>query len=197
MPLSEQEIKVLEAVVLNPKTRGRAGKLVKEVFPDYQLPSDIESEDRLASMIEEKTKGFQETIDNLRAELAKKGKDEDWQKQLADLKRQRGWDDKRVDAFLKDLEQEFKDRKELSLAELAEYHELKNRPLTPTSSGSLFGMGPRGDTEKKWRDDIKDPNSEFMKAVRSKNKHAKRKYLDQRWNEARQEWVEMGNKSHF
>lgn len=197
MPLSENELAVLERALANPKAKRKIANAVKEVVPELDLPADVKAMEDIEELIEQKTKGYREEIDNLRGELAKATKNDDWAKQLSQLKKERGWNDKQVDAFLKDLEEEFKDRKELSLSELAEYHALKNQPLTPTQSGNMFGFGGRGDAEKTWREDVKDPNSDFMKAVRAKDKNKKKAYLNKRWNDARQEWVDEGNKAHF
>lgn len=190
--LSEQEIKVLENVLAtSPKAKRKIVNAVKEVVPDLPTPPDVLAAEEFDKLLDDKVKPLTETIERLQAELAKKDKDDSWSKQVLELKKNRGWSDKQVSKFIKDLEEEFKERKELTLDELAEYHDLKNRPLTPSGGVESPFAGTRSQTETEWRESVRDPNSEFMKAVRSKDNRKKKQIQSKWWKQAGEEWADM------
>lgn len=196
MPFSEAELKTLEAVAMHPKGRKLMAGAVREVVPDYPLPPDIAAEERMQAMLEEKLKPVLEDNKSLREQLAKQQADTDWKAQVAQVKKELGWGEKQLTEFLKDFGERYKDSAPVSLATLAKAYEHENAPLVPSqpTQGAGRFWGPMGDTEKEWRTAIKDPNSDFMKAVRSGNQRKKKEIKQKWWDKAGQEWQELSNR---
>jgi hypothetical protein len=190
--LSEKELQILENVLAtNPKAKRKIVNAVKEVVPDLPMPADVQAAEEFEQTLSDRLKPLQETIDALQKSLDAKEREGSWEKQVDAVKKARGWNDKQVKKFIDDLQEEYKDQKEVTLSQLAEVYDYRNRPLTPTqTNANIFGR-PRGETELEWRKDVKDPNSEFMKAVRSKNQSKKKEYKSKLWNKAREEWDDM------
>lgn len=196
MPFSEAELKALEATAMNPKGRRIMAQAVKTVIPEYQLPPDIEAEDRVNAMVDEKIKTVMEDNKALREQIAKDKADKSWQEEVAKVRKELGWGEKQLTEFLKDFSERYKDAAPVSLATLAKAYEHENAPLMPSQPTQGVGRfwGPMGDTEKEWRTAVKDPNSDFMKAVRSGNQRKKKEIKKKWWDKAGQEWQELSNR---
>lgn len=196
MPFSEAELKTLEAIAMHPKGRRMMAAAVKEVVPDYPLPPDIATEERMEAMLEEKLKPVMEENKALKEQFAKQQADTDWKAQVNQVKKELGWGDKQVSEFLEHFQKEYNEPGPVKLVKLAKAYEYENAPLMPSqpTQGAGRFWGPMGDTEKEWRTAIKDPNSDFMKAVRSGNQRKKKEIKQKWWDKAGQEWQELNNR---
>lgn len=196
MPFSEAELKAIEMAALgqgkDPRSRRLMAEAVKLAIPDYQFPADIQSEDRINALLDERLKPVLEENKELKNRLDKAQSDSEWKAQLAAVKRELGWTEKQLGEFLKDFGEKYKESAPVSLVTLAKAFEHENAPLVPSQSNNVRGFwGPMGDTEKEWRTAVRNPSSDFMKAVRSGNQRKKKEIKNKWWNQSAQEWQEQ------
>lgn len=184
--LTQDEITNLEALLDRPKFRRTILQAAKEEVPTMTMPPDFQAAEEINERFDAKIKPLQETIDRLQEELAKEKKNQSWNEQLEDLKKQFAWNDKQVKEFLTEIGTEFKDGRELTLLELADYKMAKSQPLAPSGqpSGTRF-LTNRGSAETRWRNDMRDPKSPLF----GKNKRQKRAYLNELWQQAKEEYA--------
>lgn len=200
MPFSDAELKAIEMAALgqgkDPRSRRLMAEAVRLAIPDYALPPDLALQDQVKEMVDERLKPLEEENKTLREQLAKQQNDSAWAAQVSEVKKKLGWGEKQLTTFLKDFGERYKEGNQVSLVTLAQAWERENEPLVPTQSRGNVGRlwGPMGDTEKEWRGAIRDPNSDFMKAVRSGNQRKKKEIKNQWWNRSAQEWQELQNR---
>jgi len=191
MPFTEADVQMMERLVASPKGLDDLHEVIKKHVPDAPIPM-YDAKKALEDRFMEQFKKQQEELEKLRSEVQNTKVDRDWERQSQDIKKQLGWDDTKLTEFQKAFAEEFKDKKAMDMLDMAEYYELKNRPLTPSANPrglSPFGIRNDGETPQ-WKVDKDDPKSPMF----SKNKKEKKAYFREQWQKARAEMQERGIK---
>ena len=190
MPFSEQDIALMEKLAGIPAAlddiQGVVAKHIPEAAPREHLAKKQIREEFQAALDKQA-----EQIKELTNLLQTQNSERKWENEVAQIKKQLGWDDAKLAQFQKDFAEEFKERKSLDMLDMAEYYELKNRPLAPASNPRLGPFGLRreqGTGEAKWREEARDPKSPMF----SKNKRDRKAYWRKQWAEAKEEMHQQG-----
>jgi hypothetical protein len=191
MPFSESDLQLMEQLMAKPKARGQIQAVIKEHIPDAPIP-EYDAKKEVEDRFMEQFKKQQEELDKLRNEVSSSKIDREWEKQSKQIKKELNWDDEKLSEFQKAFAEEFKDKSTMDMFDMAEYYDLKNRPLTPSHNPRIGPFGIRNDQSDspQWRKDKDDPKSPMF----SKNKKEKKAYFRKQWAEARAEMLERGIK---
>jgi len=192
MPFNEQDLALMERLAGIPAAvediQGIVAKHIPEAAPREHLAKKQIREEFQAAMEAQSKK-----IDELTALLHTQTTERQWKEDVEKMKKTLGWDDAKVAQFQKDFAEEFKDRKTLDMTDMAEYYELKNRPLSPASNPRLGPFGIRQEQssqEAQWRNDMRDPKSPMF----SKNKRERKAYWRDQWKKSMEEMHAAGIK---
>jgi hypothetical protein len=188
--MTEDEVKFMEGLLAKPKFRDGFQKLVKDELPDYPLP-EYDAKKQVREEFQAAFDKQQKELEELKNLVNTQSRDQTWKEQQDQIKKSLGWDDAKLQQFQKDFAEEFKDKGSMDMLDMAEYYELKNRPLAPAQNPRLGPFGLRSEqssTEAKWREDARDPKSPMF----SKNKRERKAYWRNQWSEAKKEMVERG-----
>jgi hypothetical protein len=192
MPWSEQDLQLMEKLAGIPAAvddlQGVVAKHIPEAAPrEYVAKKQVREEFQAA--LDAQSKKIEELTNLLNTQNTQR----QWETDQDKIKKLFGWDDAKMKQFQEDFASEFKEKKTLAMEDLAEYYELKNRPLAPASNPRLGPFGIRHEQssqEAKWREDMRDPKSPMF----SKNKRERKAYWRGQWKQAQDEMHALGIK---
>jgi len=192
MPFNEQDLAIMERIAGIPAAvddlQGIIAKHIPEAAPREHLAKKQIREEFQAAFDAQSKK-----IEELTALLHSQTTERQWENDVAQIKKTFGWDDAKLKEFQTAFAEEFKERKSMDMLDMAEYYELKNRPLSPAANPRLGPFGIRREQssqEAKWREDMRDPKSPMF----SKNKRERKAYWREQWKQAQDDMHAAGIK---
>jgi len=192
MPWSEQDLQLMEKLAGIPAAVDDLQGVVAKHIPEATSREHI-AKKQIREEFQEKFDAQAKEIEGLKALLQTQSSERQWESDVARIKQTFGWDDAKLKEFQTAFSEEFKDRKSMDMLDMAEYYELKNRPLSPASNPRLGPFGIRQEQssqEAQWRQDLRDPKSPMF----SKNKRERKAYWRDQWKKSMEDMHAAGIK---